>query len=106
MSAHYILDGHQVVKTDLMTWAKWFEKHERHVADETINGVRVSTVFLGVDHQFGAGPPLLFETMVFGGALDQEQERCSTWEEAEHMHAIMVMRVKDACMLPPSETAQ
>jgi hypothetical protein len=79
-----------------MTWAEGFEKDNRHVADETIGGVRVSTVFLGLDHSFDGGRPLLFETMVFGGALDQEQRRCTTWDEAEKMHAAMVERVKAA----------
>lgn len=97
MSEYYILDGKTAVQVDLMTWARWFETAHRHVANETIGESKISTVFLGLDHRFGDdGPPLLFETMVFGGPLDQEQERCSTWEEAEHMHAVMVMRVKDA----------
>jgi len=96
MSEHYILDGHATVPVDLMTWARWFETAKRHVSEEMIGDVRISTVFLGLDHQYGPGPPLLFETMVFGGSLDQEQTRCSTWEEAEHMHAVMVMRVKDS----------
>src|SRR6266550_2292491 len=66
MSDHYILDGHQAVPVDLMTWAHWFEKAERHVANEMIGDVRISTVFLGLDHRYGDdGPPLLFETMVF-----------------------------------------
>ena len=42
-----------------------------------------STVFLGLDHQLTEdGPPLLFETMVFGGPLSGETDRCSTWELA------------------------
>ena len=93
MNKHYILDGHKVVPVDLMTWAKWFEKEERHIAK---SGDRdktwVSTVFLGLDHQYGEGPPLLFETMIFGGEHDQYQERCSTWEQAQAMH-------KTACKL-------
>ena len=33
---------------NLMTWAKWFEAtKDRHVADEKIGDVRVSTVFFG-----------------------------------------------------------
>lgn len=52
--------------------------------------------FLGIDHNWGVGPPLLFETMVFGGWLDGEQERCSTWDEAEAQHKTMVLRVKDS----------
>ncbi len=94
---NYILDGHKaVVCSDILTWAKWFEANNknRHVADEKIGDVRVSTVFLGLDHSFGDGPPLLFETMIFGGPLDQEQDRCTTWDEAERMHAVMVERVK------------
>jgi hypothetical protein len=46
----------------------------------------VSTVFLGLDHQWGDGPPLVFETMIFGGEHDQYQERYSTWDEAEAGH--------------------
>ena len=32
MSDHWILDGHQVVPADLMTWAKWFGSANRSVA--------------------------------------------------------------------------
>ena len=53
-------------------------------------------MFLGLDHSFGGGAPLLFETMVFGGPLDGEQERYSTWNEAEAGHKLMVERVQAA----------
>lgn len=97
MGERYILDGKQAVECgDLMTWVKWFETANRRVADETIGDVRVSTVFLSINHSFGEGPPMLFETMVFGGPMDQEQDRCTTWNEAEAMHAAMVERVKGA----------
>src|SRR4051794_39297838 len=54
----------------------------------------VSTVFLGIDHNFGFGPdkdPLLFETMIFGGDERSEFgesycERYHTWGEAEAGH--------------------
>lgn len=96
MSDHYILDGHKAVPVDLITWAKWFEATKnRHVARETIGDADISTVFLGLDHSFGDGPPLLFETMVFGGSLDQEQDRCTTWEQAAAMHAAMCERVRN-----------
>lgn len=86
MNDKYILDGHTPVPTDLMTWARWYEKAERHVGNDHIGEVHVSTVFLGLDHSFGEGPPQLFETMIFGGPHSDYQERCSTWEEAEAMH--------------------
>lgn len=87
MSDHYILDGHKPVPVDLMTWAKWLQKEDRRVANTVVGDVNVSTVFLGLDHSRGQGPPLIFETMIFGGEHDQFQERCSTWDEAEAMHA-------------------
>ena len=50
-------------------------------------GVCVSTVWLGLDHQFGDGPPLIFETMVFGLPDEMEiMERYSTEEQAIEGH--------------------
>lgn len=56
-----------------------------HVGDTTIRGVRISTVFLGVDHGFN-GDPVLFETMIFGGEYDEHQTRYKTWDEAASGH--------------------
>lgn len=88
MSGHYILDGKTPVAADLMTWARWLESAERHVAKDNVAGHLISTVFLGLDHRFGDGPPLLFETMVFkdGSSCEDWCERCSTWDEAVAMH--------------------
>lgn len=58
----------------------------RHVAKKRIGDVLVSTVFLGLNHRWGGGPPLIFETMIFGGEHDEYQERYSTWQEAEAGH--------------------
>lgn len=69
---------------------------ERRVALTGIKSVRVSTVFLGINHAFDDGPPLLFETMVFGGPLSDEQDRCSTYDEAEAMHERMCERVRQS----------
>lgn len=89
----WILEGHEAVPADLMTWAKWYETADRHVGRHEHGGVCVSTVFLGIDHRLGdEGPPLIFETMIFGGEHDQWQDRCSTWAEAVEMH-------KKACAL-------
>jgi hypothetical protein len=96
MSDHYILDGRTPVPTDMMTWAKWFETADRTVSKTQIGEWEVSTVFLGLDHAFGDGPPLLFETLVFGGPLDSNMVRYSTWDQAEAGHAEMVNRVKAA----------
>lgn len=91
---HYVLDGKTPIKVDdLLTFAQWYESADRHVAQDFVGDIRVSTVFLGYDHGWH-GTPVLFETMVFGGPLDGEQERYHTWEEAEAGHKIMLEKVK------------
>jgi hypothetical protein len=85
MTDKYILEGKIAKPVDLNTWARWYETADRHVAKSGSNEkgkVFISTVFLGLDHSFGHGKPLLFETMIFGGEHDQYQDRYSTWEEA------------------------
>jgi len=98
VSNKYILVNRKPVAVhDLHAWAKAFEKGaDRVVKRETVApGVDVSTVFLGLDHSFGiGGPPLVFETMVFGGVNDQDMDRYSTWEEAEAGHVAMVEKVR------------
>jgi hypothetical protein len=90
---HYVLIGQTPVpEYDLLTWARWIETAERRVLLTRIFDMAVvSTVFLGLDHSYDGGPPLIFETMVFwadeGG---NECRRCSTWIEAEAMHREMV----------------
>lgn len=87
MNDKFILEGKTPVPASLEEWARWFEKSDRHVATDQVGDQFVSTVFLGLDHSFDHGPPLLFETMILGGKNDQYQERCSTWDEAEKQHA-------------------
>lgn len=40
----------------------------------------ISTVFLGIDHQFGDGPPILWETMVFRNRDDMNELFCARYE--------------------------
>ena len=88
MTGKYILEGKTPkLVEDVLEWGMWFETADRHVAQTTLsNGVRVSTVFLGLDHSFGGGKPILFETMIFGGKPNDYQEQYTTWEEAEAGH--------------------
>jgi len=85
---HYILDGKKPVPVkDLLEWAKLHNPRNNIVKQTKLpDDVRISTVFLGIDHAFMGGPPILFETMIFGGEHDQYQRRYSTWEEAEQGH--------------------
>jgi hypothetical protein len=93
---HYTLRGHQPVECDdLFKWARWFETANRCVAfDELGPGLTVSTVFMGLDHQFGEGPPILFETLVFDDYAQGDGARYATWDEAERGHREFVATIR------------
>lgn len=67
---------------------------DRHVARTDLSDSWVSTVFLGLDHSFSGGPPVLFETMIFGGKHDDFQDRYLTWDAAEAGHERAVRMVR------------
>lgn len=97
--ANYILDeqGKPIREPDLLKFGRWFETGNRRVASDYIGNVFISTVFLGIDHSFHVdGPPILYETMIFGGDHDQYQDRYSTKEEAiaGHKKAVALVEKK------------
>lgn len=74
---------------DMEAWSRFMQVPDgRRVAETFVGPMRISTVFLALDHDFcnHHGRALLFETMVFGVNDDEYQERCETWDEAEAMH--------------------
>lgn len=88
---------------DPIEWGKWFETADRQVALTEIGDLTVSTVFLGIDHNFlERFKHELFETMVFGEPEpmmmfgkkyilplcqdDMPMRRYPTWEAAEKGH--------------------
>ncbi len=83
---------------DIREWAKWMQDHEsRILQQEDVGDARVSTVFLGVDHDFaGTGRAVLWETMIFGGPLDGEQWRYSSRQEAVVGHVDAVTKAIQA----------
>lgn len=95
----YILDddGNPVPEPDLFKWGTWLQTHDRHVAEDVLpGGVRVSTVFLGLDQAFlWGGRPLLWETMTFGPDNILGQERYRTREEAVAGHARELERARN-----------
>lgn len=122
----YILKDHEPVKCDdLMIWAVWLEDSDRQVAESFFqHGVtgeilRVSTVFLGLDHNYAPhGPPLLFETMAFGAPEEMGlfgrillhardlgiQLRYSTWDEAVAGHRVICDDVRETLARTEAET--
>lgn len=89
-----------VLCDSLLDWGEWFETADRHVADETIGGIRISTVFLGLDHNLlHKGDPLLFETKIFfPDGETGDTWRYFTWAEAEEGHRKAVEIIKQQTM--------
>lgn len=120
-------DGTIDTSSGVMQWSDAMEKLRRTkrniVKQENVGQYWVSTVFLGLDHNFfrwrEGGVPLLFETMVFEREDDEptyvsnifeklrfssdsgidwsdiECSRCSTWEQAEEQHKATVRYVQE-----------
>lgn len=100
----YVLDerGDPQRCEDLLAWANWMKKHPRHVAEDYDGDgdqrVRISTIFLGVSMNLFRDeddPPLLWETMVFGGVLDRTIARYTSREAAIRGHQEMRRRVNE-----------
>ena len=99
----YILDGTQPIQVSYEDLGRWRTMTDPHVGNTWVisrttgAGVQVSTVFLGIDHNWtGQGRPILFETMVFGGGevWEDVQQRYRTWQEAQEGHAIICQLVR------------
>lgn len=98
----WILNGRTPVPADSMREFAEFmnDPTKRRVLETRIQDVKVSTIFLGLDHGFG-GTPQLFESMVFderrkptGGRLSGNCRRYATWNDAEWGHRELVDQVK------------
>lgn len=100
-STHYFLNpDHTYTPCDLMTWARQFENEDRKLAFDIINNHGVSTVWIGLNQNYGEGPPLVFETMVFDQNVfsnDTYRDLYSTWDEALAGHQLAIEWVKNGC---------
>jgi len=69
--------------------------HDYRVVARTFVGrVEVATVWLGFDHSFRGRVPVLFETRVFGGRMDEYHRRYTTEEAAVAGHAKVLATVR------------
>lgn len=108
MGEYYDVDGNEI---DLNEWSRlmtlksaarfrgnngWTtpEADATRIGYDEIGDVHVSTVWLGMNHQWGDGPPLIFESMIFEGDHDGWQDRYSTKEQAAEGHRRIVEAIK------------
>ena len=100
MGRYYILRDDQVIEEpDHTKWIEWHETLFEQVRTVARSGTKfgsVVTVFLGMNMTLAkSAPPLLFETRVVGGWMDDEWERFSTLTEAKTGHEAWVARVNE-----------
>lgn len=98
---YYLLEDKTYRPATLMEWSEQFEEMSvnktKHVGNDIIGDYHISTVWLGLDHNFLGGKPLVFETMVFEhprDSCDIYMERYSTWDEAVEGHKTAIEWVK------------
>lgn len=102
MSEFYDRKGNPIT---LQQWGKLLREDTltrvvaRSLVHDDLGEYLVSTVWLGMNHQYGAGPPLIFETMIFlktgpDSGLNEDQWRYATEEQAALGHAEAVTLVR------------
>lgn len=85
-------DGNPVC-VDIETFARWDMTTERTVARDFVGSVELSTVFTGINYAFHGGPPVLWETMIFGGEFDGYGRRYTSADDARRGHAEAIAKV-------------
>jgi hypothetical protein len=94
MSDYFDRDGTPIT---MQEWAWLFDDADykrvargelRFAADGAT--VNVSTVWIGLNHNWADGPPHIFETMIFGGPHDTRFWRWSSEEDARAGHDAVV----------------
>jgi hypothetical protein len=101
MSRYYILRDNEVIEEpDYDVWAEWHASQYRHVecvALTELAHAKVSTHFLAVNMSLSPDePPLLFETRVNGGWIEDTRERFATLDEARANHEAWVEKLRSA----------
>lgn len=93
MERYFVLDerGEPVMERDIEAWSRWFQRADRSIARTVVAAdLTVLTTFRGVGEMDESGDaPALFETRVFGGVLDGEEQWHRTRLEALDGHAAM-----------------
>ena len=108
LGKYIIKDGLVVLEPDLMTWAEFMQFDQvKYRKVDRIAGLMLSTIFLGLDHRYGKGEPVLWETMLFNEdersvipgfkssySPDLGQWRFSYMEEAYEFHDSKVAELR------------
>lgn len=85
--------------TSALVWENLLKDQDyKRVGSDEVRGFWISTVWLGLDHNFiQGGPPLYFETMIFpkGSMSELYCNRHASLKEAEEQHKLIVFHLKN-----------
>lgn len=89
----YKLDGKKPVPCSVEEYLTFMQSAANRIIEQTHVGPwLVSTIFTGIDHNFGQGDKRLFETQIFNLPGDaQPRWRYATWKQAVRQHRQLVV---------------
>lgn len=97
MTDTYDKDGNPI---SMEEWTRLFGDLEyKTIGKSEVGDYRVSTVWLGLNHSYGDGAMLIFETMIFDSDdySGLFQMRYTTQEQAEIGHRLVVEMLREGC---------
>lgn len=102
IGGNFDFDGNPI---SFWEWTALFAHRDRHVAVTAVaEGIEVSTVWMGIDYGFGrTESPLIYETMIFGGARHGDQWRTPNRDAALAAHDQAVALARDGKQQSPGE---
>ena len=88
---YYKLEGQTPVPVEsFMEWSLWIMSASTTVMINELKDSIISTRFVGIDLNPGScnslSQPMIFETLVVGGAMDGKRNFYPTWDEAIQGH--------------------
>lgn len=93
---YYDIDGSEITIEDFT--ALFMDPEYRRIAQTYVGQALVSTVWLGINHSWDDGRPLIFETMIFPGNTTGEELswRYPTLERAiaGHHHQVEILELE------------
>lgn len=97
MTDYFDRDG-KPIPDDYYNTAKHGRKYkwgtEKRIGRTVVGDWTVSTVWLGLNHDYLTGVPVVFETMVFGEPYENELRRYTTEEDAMRGHLLVLDRLR------------
>ena len=94
----------------MMRWSELLGDEDYKILQQDVfvmaqEPVKVSTVWLGLNHNWTGGAPLIFETMIFGGTHDLMCWRASNEQDAleAHREAVTLLQLELGVLDEPDD---